>query len=108
MYNGNGYDEGWPDEANRRGIWRLDSAVEAMCLLDSPKNVALFGAQNVFKAEELSARKEILLDHYTGTVEMEALCMVDMINQVGVASSVYQRGTTCGEEALFFVLSFFK
>ena len=94
MYNGNGYDEGWPDEANRRGIWRLDSAVEAMCLLDSPKNVALFGAQNVFKAEELSARKEILLDHYTGTVEMEALCMVDIINQVGVASSVYQRRTT--------------
>jgi len=81
VYNGNGYDEGWPDEANARGIWRLDSAVEAMCLLDSAKNIALFGGQKVFTAQELSARKEIILDHYTGTVEMEALCMVDMIKQ---------------------------
>jgi len=81
VFNGNGYDPNWPDEANARGVWRLDSAVEAMCLLDSPKNVSLFGSQKVFTKEELVARKGILLDHYTGTVEMEALCMVDMIKQ---------------------------
>jgi len=81
VFNGNGYDPEWPEEANRRGIWRLDSAVEAMCLLDSPKNVALFGGEGVFTEQELQARKEILLEHYTGTVEIEALCMIDMIKQ---------------------------
>ena len=29
----------------------------------------------------LEARKEVILDHYTGTVEMECLCMIDMIKQ---------------------------
>jgi len=81
VYNGNGYDESWPDEADKRGIWRLDSAVEAMCHLDSAKNVALFGGQNVFTKQELEARKEIILDHYTGTVEIEALTMVEMLKQ---------------------------
>jgi len=80
VYNGNGYAEEWPEEANKRGIWRLDSAVEAMCLLDSPKNVALFGSTKVFTEQELQARKEIILEHYTGTVEQEAVCMIDMIS----------------------------
>lgn len=81
VFNGNGYDPEWPEEANRRGIWRLDSAVEAMCLLDSEKNIALFGGENIFQKDELVARKEILLEHYTGTVEMECLVMIDMIKQ---------------------------
>ena len=81
VYNGNGYDPAWPEEANKRGIWRLDSAVEAMCLLDSEKNIALFGGENIFTKEELEARKEIILEHYTGTVEMECMCMIDMIKQ---------------------------
>ena len=79
VYNGNGYDPEWPEIANKRGIWRLDSAVEAMCLLDSPKNIELFGSQNIFTEKELSARKEVILEHYTGTVEMECLCMIEMI-----------------------------
>merc|ERR1712070_1011059 len=36
---------------------------------------------SVFSGEELSARQDVLHDHYTGTVEMEALTLVDMINQ---------------------------
>merc|ERR1719258_1001874 len=30
---------------------------------------------------ECDARKNVMLDHYTGTVEMEALCMIDMLNE---------------------------
>jgi len=35
----------------------------------------------VMTGEECEARRSILWDHYVGTVEMEALCMIDMINQ---------------------------
>jgi len=36
---------------------------------------------NVLTKEECESRQNILHDHYTGTVDMEAKCMVDMINQ---------------------------
>jgi len=36
---------------------------------------------NVFSAKEVTARKSVLLGHYVGTVEMEAMTMIDMINQ---------------------------
>ena len=64
-----------------RGVWRIDSGVEAIAQLTDGKNIALFEKMNVFNGEELAARQDVLHDHYTGTVEMEALTMVDMINQ---------------------------
>jgi glutamine synthetase len=36
---------------------------------------------NVMSKEECQARETVLHNHYTGTVEMEALCLIDMINQ---------------------------
>ena len=64
-----------------RGLWRIDSGVEAIATLTSEKNVALFEKMGVLSGEECAARQDVLHDHYTGTVEMEALTMIDMINQ---------------------------
>uniref|UniRef100_A0A7S2CDT9 GS catalytic domain-containing protein n=2 Tax=Florenciella parvula TaxID=236787 RepID=A0A7S2CDT9_9STRA len=91
VFNGNGYDEAWPEEAGKRGIWRIDSGVDAIQVLTSDKNIKLFGEQNIFTEPELAARQEVLLDHYTGTVEMEALTMIDMIKQ-HVIPSVKESG----------------
>merc|ERR1712183_1036744 len=63
------------------GVWRIDSGVEAIHHLVSEKNIALFNKMNVFSKEECHSREVVLHDHYSGTVEMEALCLVDMINQ---------------------------
>merc|ERR1711988_1219823 len=49
--------------------------------LSDPKNVKLFNEMKVYTPEECSARQDATLSHYTGTVEIEANCMVDMINQ---------------------------
>jgi len=81
VFNGNGYDKSWPAEADARGIWRINSGVEAIQRFTVDKNKALFGAFKVFTEEECEARQEVLLNHYIGTVECEALTMVDMINQ---------------------------
>jgi len=81
IFNGNGYSADWPIEAGKRGVWRIDSGVEAMKQLSSDKNTALFAKMGVMTADECVARTEILYDHYSGTVEIEAKCMVDMINQ---------------------------
>lgn len=81
IFNGNNYDPANQQMLTDRGVWRIDSGVEAIAQLTTEKNVALFGKMGVFTSEELTARQDVLHDHYTGTVEMEALCMIDMINQ---------------------------
>mmetsp|Transcript_1660 Transcript_1660/g.6306 ORF Transcript_1660/g.6306 Transcript_1660/m.6306 type:complete len:709 (-) Transcript_1660:164-2290(-) len=81
IFNGNGYDPEWPDQAVEKGIWRIDSGVDAMCKLTDAKNTELFEKMGVLTPRECEARRTIMLEHYTGSVEMEAMCMVDMINQ---------------------------
>merc|ERR1719203_1264386 len=81
IFNGENYDEGNQDKLTAAGVWRIDSGVEATHHLVSEKNVALFNKMNVFTKEECYSREVVLHDHYAGTVEMEALCLVEMMNQ---------------------------
>jgi glutamine synthetase len=81
IFNGNNYDEEMQAMLTERGVWRIDSGVEAIKCMTSPKNVALFEKMNVLSGDECVARQDILHGHYTGTVEMEALTLIDMLNQ---------------------------
>jgi len=81
IFNGDNYDEANQEKLTADGVWRIDSGVEAIRTLSSDKNKAIFEEMGVMTGEECVAREAALHDHYTGTVEMEALCMVDMINQ---------------------------
>ena len=81
IFDGNGYDPAWLDEADKRGIWRIDSGVEAVNMMSSEKNIKLFQDMKVLSKEELIARRDIKLQHYAGIVEMEALCFIDMVKQ---------------------------
>ena len=81
IFNGNGYSEEWPKEAGARGVTRIDSGVESMNRLNDPKNISLFKDLNIMSEEETKARAEVMFGHYTGIVDIEAKCMVDMINQ---------------------------
>ena len=81
VFNGNNYDPAMQEELTKRGIWRIDSGVEAMARITADKNVALFEKMGVLTAAECSSRQDIMHSHYVGSVEMEAYCMIDMINQ---------------------------
>jgi glutamine synthetase len=81
IFNGDNYDVANQEMLTKAGVWRIDSGVEAIQRFTAPKNVELFNKMGVFTEEECAARQTVLLDHYTGTVEMEALCMIDMINK---------------------------
>jgi glutamine synthetase len=81
VFNGNNYDEANQQMLTDRGVWRIDSGVEAIAHLGEEKNIGLFEKMGVLTGAECKARQDILHDHYTGTVEMEALCLIDMINQ---------------------------
>merc|ERR1711871_1749479 len=81
IFNGDNYDEANQKMLTEKGVWRIDSGVEANKRYTADKNISLFSEMGVFSKEECHARHDGILDHYTGQVEIEALCMVDMINQ---------------------------
>lgn len=81
IFNGNNYDPVMQQELTDRGIWRIDSGVEAIARLTAQKNIDLFQKMKVLTKEECESRQNIMHSHYTGTVDIEAKCLVDMIQQ---------------------------
>jgi len=81
IFNGDNYDEACQAELTEKGVWRIDSGVEAIARLTADKNVALFEKMGVLSKEECESRQNVLHDHYMGTVDIEAKTLVDMINQ---------------------------
>ena len=79
IFNDNGYDPEWPNKADELGITHIDSGVEAIDKFVNPKNISMFKEMGVFDEDECKARREILLEAYVGTVEMEVGCMIDMM-----------------------------
>ena len=78
LFNGNGYDDKWTAEAERRGLSNLRSTPDAISHLLDKKNVDLFVKNRVFSEKELHARFDILLENYTKVINIEALTMIDM------------------------------
>jgi len=81
LFNGNGYDNHWPAEAQRRGLMNLPTTPEALAHLLDKKNVALFERHGVFNEAELRSRYEILLQNYVKVIHIEAETMMDMVGR---------------------------
>ena len=79
IFNGNGYDENWVKEAKKRGLANLVSTADALPYYACPKNVKLYGDNNIYTEEELKARAVIHMETYNTTIEIEARTMIDMI-----------------------------
>ena len=60
IFNGNGYEQAWLQEASRRGLVNLTSTADALPYYTAPKNVALFTKHGIFSKEELEAMIENL------------------------------------------------
>lgn len=79
IFNGNGYDEAWVREAEKRGLLNLVSTPDcAPCLVDR-KNIDLFAKHKVYNETELNSRLEIMLENYCKLINIEALTMVSMV-----------------------------
>ena len=90
IFNGNGYDDAWIAEAEKRGLSNLASTADALPAYTAPKNVELFTKHGIYTKEEISARAEIHIENYTTVITIEANTMVDMIrHQILPAVSRY-------------------
>uniref|UniRef100_UPI0039F4E85C glutamine synthetase III family protein n=1 Tax=Desulfovibrio piger TaxID=901 RepID=UPI0039F4E85C len=72
IFNGNGYDESWVKEAEKRGLLNLRSTPDCVPYYLSEKNVELFTRHKVYSETELHARYEIKLDNYSKVLHIEA------------------------------------
>ncbi len=78
IFNGNGYDDAWVREAERRGLGNYKTTPEALAHYLDEKNISLFANNKIFSEAELKSRHEIMLENYCKVVNIEALTMIDM------------------------------
>jgi glutamine synthetase len=96
IFNGNGYDNAWVVEAEKRGLLNLKSTPECLPYLVADKNAELFKAHRVLSETELHARLEIMMENYKKIVCIEAMTMLDMARRdILPAACAYQK--TLGE-----------
>ena len=78
IFNGNGYDDAWIAEAEKRGLLNLRTTPDCLPYSVSDKNIKLFTDHKVYSETEMRARYEILSESYCKTLNIEALTMIDM------------------------------
>ena len=81
IFNGNGYDDSWVAEAEKRGLLNLKSTPEALQYYLHEKNINLFTSHDIYTKNEINARYEIGQEHYSKVVNIEALTCLDMLNK---------------------------
>ncbi len=82
IFNGNGYDDSWVKEAEKRGLLNLRSTPEALQHTLDEKNVKLFEKHGVYSKVELESRNEIHNENYSKVLNIEALTMIEMVKKL--------------------------
>ena len=78
IFNGNGYDDAWLEEAAKRGLSNYRTTPDAIPHILEEKNVTMLTSHKVYTLAEIKSRCEINLENYCKTVIIEANTMIDM------------------------------
>ena len=90
IFNGNGYDDAWIAEAERRGLSNYKTTPDCMPHICDKKNVKMLTRHSIFTEAEIISRRDIMLENYVKTVNIEAVTMIDMARtQILPAVSAY-------------------
>jgi glutamine synthetase len=91
IFNGNGYDDAWIREATEvRGLMNYRTTADCMPHLLDEKNVTMLTSLGVFSIDELRSRRDIMLENYCKSVEIEADTMISMARtQIAPAIEAY-------------------
>ena len=81
IFNGNGYDDAWIEEAEQRGLLNLRTTPDALPYFIRQENIELFKRHRIFDEEEVRSRYEIFMEEYGKTLHIEALTMLDMVKK---------------------------
>lgn len=81
IFNGNSYSEAWKSEAEKRGLINWESSAEALPHYTDKAYVDMFMRQGVLSPEEVKMRRDVLLENYCTTIQIEAFTMLEMANR---------------------------
>ncbi len=88
IFNGNGYDEEWLREAERRGLLNLPTTPDCLPYLVCRKNIELYEKYRVYNETELRSRYEVNLQTYAKVLHIEAHTMVSMTQKDIVPAAI--------------------
>ncbi len=78
VFSGNCYGEEWREEARRRGLYELNTTIEALERFAAEENVELFSGYGIFSRREMLSRYEVSLETYAKLAEIEGRTMLEM------------------------------
>ncbi len=96
LFGGNGYDESWVEEAEKRGLKNLKNSAMALPEYMLPKNVELLTKYGVYTKSEIAARNEIHMEQYCKVIAIEGETLVDMV-QHGILNAVSEYSAALSE-----------
>merc|ERR1719387_519015 len=105
IFNGNGYSEEWPKEAESRGLPNLVTTVDVVDVINSSKNKTLLGSHKVMTASELEARQNIMWDAYAQSLQVEAHAMLQMLKRGVIPACANDLKDYEGQNPIFAVLA---
>ncbi|MGB7365276.1 MAG: glutamine synthetase III [Rhodococcus sp. (in: high G+C Gram-positive bacteria)] len=88
VFNGDGYSDNWPIEAESRGLANLRTTLDALPELITDEALALFDKYDVFNHREMHSRYEIGLEQYALTIGVEARLTLEMGATIVLPSAV--------------------
>lgn len=92
IFNGNGYEQAWLQEAKHRGLVNLKTTPDCLPYFLEDKSVKLFTDHKVFTEKEIHSRYEILMNCYCKVINIEALTMLEMVKkEILPAVSAYSK-----------------
>ena len=92
LFNGNGYEGSWLEEAERRGLANLASTADALPAFILEKNIDLLSRHGVFSRSEMMARHEIHMENYSKVIKIETSTLIDIVQHTLLnAATAYTR-----------------
>ena len=95
LFNGNGYDQSWVEEAKKRGLSNYGTTAQALKHFLDPKNIELMEKHGVMSKSEMTARKEIYVEKYCNVISIEANTLIDMVRREIVPAVSEFEGSLC-------------
>lgn len=92
LFSGNGYDDSWVKEAEKRGLQNIPSMVDAIPELTTAKTVQMYKKLGIFSKAELESRAEVKYEIYAKTINIEAKAMINIASKQIVPAVVSYAG----------------
>ncbi|HEV2735985.1 MAG TPA: glutamine synthetase III [Longimicrobiaceae bacterium] len=88
VFNGDGYNEEWHREAEKRGLLNLRTTLDALEHMATDKSRELFAKYGVLSHRELESRHEVALDQYFKTINIEGETTADIASTMILPAAV--------------------